>query len=100
MWFMSCAFIARVHNTLYNALLVLVIGYSSLYIYLICTLVHSLLNMYTRSPGPRAEGVHIRQTINAHGITAMYHIAPPLVSSSQEACKSASLLLELIVGFH
>ena len=42
-----------------------------------------LPDMYTRSPraaGPRAEGVHIRQTTNAHGITVMCHIAPPLVN--------------------
>ena len=42
-----------------------------------------LPDMYTRSPraaGPRAEGVHIRQTTNAHGITVMCHIAPPLAN--------------------
>ena len=36
-----------------------------------------LPDMYTRSPraaGPRAEGVHIRQTTNAHGITVMCHM--------------------------
>ena len=35
-----------------------------------------LPDMYTRSPraaGPRAEGVHIRQTTSGHGITDMYH---------------------------
>ena len=30
-----------------------------------------------RAAGPRAEGVHIRQTTNAHGITVMCHMAPP-----------------------
>ena len=37
--------------------------------------------MYTWSP--RASGVHIRQTTNAHGITVMYHIAHPLVNWNQ-----------------
>ena len=37
-----------------------------------------LPEMYTLSP--RASGVHIRQTTNAHGITVMCHIAPPLVN--------------------
>ena len=37
-----------------------------------------LPDMYTRSP--RAAGVHIRQTMNAHGITVMSHIAPPLAN--------------------
>ena len=35
-----------------------------------------LPDIYTRSPraaGPRAEGVYIRQTTSAHGITIMYH---------------------------
>ena len=40
-----------------------------------------LPDMYTRSP--RAEGVHIRQTTNAHGITVMCHIAPPLANWNQ-----------------
>ena len=42
-----------------------------------------LPDMYTqnlRAAGPRAEGVHIRQTTNAHGITVMCHIAPPLAN--------------------
>ena len=28
----------------------------------------------------RVEGVHIRQTTDKHGITVMYHIAPPLAN--------------------
>ena len=45
-----------------------------------------LPDMYIRSlraAGPRVEGVHIRQTTNAHGITVMYHIAPPLENWNQ-----------------
>ena len=41
-----------------------------------------LSDMYTRI-GPRALGVHIRQTMNAHVITVMYHIAPPLTNWKQ-----------------
>ena len=33
-----------------------------------------LPDMYNQ--GPRTEGVHIRQTTNAHGITVHYPIAP------------------------
>ena len=40
-----------------------------------------LPGMYTRSP--RAEGVRIRQTTSAHGITVMCHTAPPLASWKQ-----------------
>ena len=42
-----------------------------------------LPDMYTRGPraaGPRDEGVHIRQTTNAHAINVMCHTTPPLVS--------------------
>ena len=42
--------------------------------------ISGLPDMYTqslRAAGPRAEGVHIRQTTNAHGITV---IAPPLAN--------------------
>ena len=39
---------------------------------------HGHDDMYTRSL--RAEGVHIRQTTNAHGITVMCHIASPLAN--------------------
>ena len=40
-----------------------------------------LPDMYTRSPRAAGlEGVNIRQTTNAHGITVMYHIAPPLAN--------------------
>ena len=46
-----------------------------------------LPDMYTRSmraAGPRAEGVHIRQTTNTHGIIIlMHHIAPPLENWNQ-----------------
>ena len=43
-----------------------------------------LPDMYTRSPRvPRASGVHIRQTTNAHGITVMYHIPTPLANWNQ-----------------
>ena len=48
-----------------------------------CMGMSGLPDMYTQSPraaGPRAEGVHIRQTTNAHGITVMCHIAPPLAN--------------------
>ena len=43
-----------------------------------------LLDMYTQSlrvTGPRAEGAHIRQTMNAHSITAI--ISPPLANWNQ-----------------
>ena len=39
--------------------------------------IHGLPDMYTLSPracGPRALGVHIRQTTHAHGITITYII--------------------------
>ena len=54
-----------------------------------------LPDMYTRSPraaGPRAEGVHIRQTTNAHGITVMCHNSPsPGELKPAQARKHASL---------
>ena len=52
-------------------------------------------NSYTMGTSgcPRAEGVHIRQTTNAHGITVMCRTAPPLMRwkqlkpGSMRACK-------------
>ena len=54
-----------------------------LFVYIYTMGMSGLLDMYTRSlrvAGPRAEGVHIRQTTNAHGITVMCHIALPLAN--------------------
>ena len=45
-----------------------------------------LPDMYTLTPqacSPQASGVHIRQAMNAHGISVMYHIAPPLANWNQ-----------------
>ena len=54
----------------------------NLYVYSSYTMgMSGLPNMYTQSP--RAEGVHIRQTTNAHGITVRYHIAPSLANRNR-----------------
>ena len=55
--------------------------YTCIYIYIYIYIFNSytmgtsgLTDIYTRSPraaGPRAEGVYIRQTTSAHGITIM-----------------------------
>ena len=54
-----------------------------------------LPDMYTQSPmaaGPRVEGVHIRQTTNARGITVMCHNSPSLGElEAAQASKCASL---------
>ena len=45
-----------------------------------------LPDIYTQNPraaGPRAEGVHIRQTMNPNGKTVIYHIAPALANWNQ-----------------
>ena len=61
--------------------------------------------MYTLSPW--VLGVHIRQTTNAHGITVMCYIAPPLASCMEvaQARKCVSLQAHCIYregcwGFH
>ena len=53
-----------------------------------------LFDIYTRSlraAGPRAEGVYVRQTTSAHGITNIYHF---FVWASAKQLQPPSLLLK------
>ena len=59
-----------------------------------------LPDMYTqslRATGPRAEGVHIRQTMNAHGITVSYIPSPGELEPAQ-ARNHANLQPNCIYG--
>ena len=60
-----------------------------------------LLDMYTQGPratGPRAEGIHIRQTTNLYGITGMCHIAPHLATWKPRCEQFCKLINCIFIG--